>query len=55
MKFCEEILNLLPKFSLEHVLSGDTNSILNLLLLMLPESEVKKAVVINSEYRALPD
>lgn len=65
IKFCEslrskidfdnEVLQLLTKFSPEHVLSGTTNSILNLLLNMFPDSELEKAEIINTEYRALSD
>ena len=65
IKFCEqlrhkidfenEILNVIPKFSPENVLSGESNNIGNLLLTMFPDNEVEQAEVINSEYRALAD
>lgn len=53
--FDNEILNLLPKFSPEHVLNGESTSILKLLICLFPDFEVENAEIINIEYRALSD
>lgn len=65
IKFCEglrkridfenEITNALPAFSPKEVVSGRTISILPVLLKLFPDEELKKAEIINTEYRALAD
>lgn len=48
-------MNLLTKFSPDHVLSGETNNIIPLILKIFPEKEFELAETINSEYRALAE
>lgn len=53
--FGNEILNYLTKFSPEHVLSGETNNIIPLIIKIFPHKGLDLAETINSEYIALAD